>query len=220
MVALKRRDGGLDDRSSGQGQMAERPTTVSPANRGAGEERASAIRDAARAEAPKHRRLLRSGRDGRILSALMLPLFWPRAPAGFAVLTTTGRRSGRRRRKCIRAIRRRDKVYVVALRPPELAVKRPTAASAWVWNIRANPSVRLHIGLRTYPATAREIDDANELERAREAICETVNAGDFGECLLHLRGLPTRKKIKELHRYWFDTGLPIVVELSDKRPQP
>ena len=63
--------------------------------------------------------------------------------------------------------------------------------------------------------TAREIDDPVELERANEAICETVNASDYGECLLHLRGLPTRAKIKALHRYWFDTGTPIVVELSD-----
>src|SRR5437763_8643160 len=162
--------------------------------------RAAAIRAAAREEAPKHRRLLRSDKDGRILSALMLPLLWPHAPAGFAILTTTGRKSGKTRRKCIRAIRRGNRVYIVALRPPELAIERPTAVSAWVWNIRANPSVRLHLGLRTYAGSAREINDPLELERAREAICETVNASDYGECLLHLRGLPTRPKIEALHR--------------------
>jgi hypothetical protein len=53
------------------------------------------------------------------------------------------------------------------------------------------------------------------LERARQAICETVNLSDYGECALHLRGRPTREKIKELHRYWFDTGIPIVVELQE-----
>jgi hypothetical protein len=26
--------------------------------------------------------------------------------------------------------------------------------------------------------------------------------------------LPTRAKIIELHRYWFDTGIPLVVELE------
>ena len=145
---------------------------------------------------------------------MMLPLLWPHAPVGFAVITTTGRKSGKRRRKCIRAIRHGNRVYIIALRPPELAIERPTAVSAWVWNIRANPNVRIHLGLRTYGGTAREIDDPVELERARQAICETVNASDYGECLLHLRGLPTREKIKELHRYWFDTGIPIVVELS------
>jgi deazaflavin-dependent oxidoreductase (nitroreductase family) len=177
--------------------------------------RAEAIREAARREAPLHRRLLRSDKDGRILSALMLPLFWPRAPAGFGVLTTTGRKSGKARRKCIRAIRRGKHVYIVALRPPELAIERPTAVSGWVWNIRANPNVRLHIGLQTHAGTAREIDDPVELERARKAICVTVNASDYGECLLHLRGLPTREKINALHRYWFDTGIPLVVELRD-----
>ena len=176
--------------------------------------RAAAIRAAAGEEAPKHRRLLRSDKDGRILSALMLPLLWPHAPAGFAILTTTGRKSGKTRRKCIRAIRRGNRVYIVALRPPELAIERPTAVSAWVWNIRANPSVRLHLGLRTYSGSAREINDPLELERAREAICETVNASDYGECLLHLRGLPTRAKIEALHRYWFDTGIPLVVDLE------
>jgi hypothetical protein len=29
-----------------------------------------------------------------------------------------------------------------------------------------------------------------------------------------LRGLPSRAKIQELHRYWFDTGIPVVVELA------
>jgi len=163
--------------------------------------RAAAIREAARDEAPKNRRLLRSDRDGRILSALMLPLFWPHAPAGFAILTTIGRKSGRRRPKCIRAIRRSNRVYIVALRPPELAIERPAAVSAWVWNIRATPNVRLRIGSRTHRGTAREIDDPVELGRAGEAICGTVNASDYGECLLHLRGLPTRAKIKALHRY-------------------
>ena len=185
-----------------------REETIEPAG-------ATAIREAAIAEAPQHRRLLRSDRDGRILSALMLPLLWPHAPVGFAILTTTGRKSGKRRRKCVRAIRRGNGVYIVALRPPELAIERPTAVSAWVWNIRANPNVRIHLGLRTYWGTAREIDDPLELERAREAICETVNASDYGECLLHLRGLPTRAKIEALHRYWFDTGIPLVVDLSD-----
>jgi deazaflavin-dependent oxidoreductase (nitroreductase family) len=177
--------------------------------------RAAAIQEAAREEAPKHRRLLRSERDGRILSALMLPLFWPHAPAGSAVLTTTGRKSGKQRRKCVRAIRRGNRVYIVALRPPELAIERPTAVSAWVWNIRANPDVRIHLGLRTLGGTAHEIDDPVELAHAQEAICETVNVSDYGECLLHLRGLPTREKIEALHRYWFDTGIPLVVDLSD-----
>jgi hypothetical protein len=36
----------------------------------------------------------------------------------------------------------------------------------------------------------------------------------YAEAGLHLRGLPTRTKIKELHEYWFDTGYPVVIELD------
>ena len=84
-----------------------------------------------------------------------------------------------------------------------------------MWNIRAEPNVHLRLGWTTHAAVAREIVDPAELERARDAICETVHLVDYGECALHLRGLPSRKKIKELHRYWFDTGIPVVVELGD-----
>jgi deazaflavin-dependent oxidoreductase (nitroreductase family) len=194
--------------------MAEATKIVAAPDDGAAIACAAAIREAARDEAPKHRRLLRSARDGRVLSALMLPLVAVRPPAGYAVLTTTGRKSGKTRRKCIRAIRRGSKVFIVQLRPPALAIERPDVVSGWVWNLRANPNVRLRLGLRTYAGIAREIDDPDELEQAREAICETVHLTDYDECTLHMRGLPSREKIKAMHRYWFDTGIPLVVELS------
>lgn len=178
-------------------------------------DRAAAIREAAIREAPKHRQLLRSAKDGRILSALMLPDYLISTPPGHGVLTTIGRRSGKTRRKVIRAIRRGNKVYIVQLRPPALAIERPAGVSAWAWNIRANPNVRLRLGRRTLTGVAREIADPAELEQAREAICETVHLVDYGECTLHLRGLPSRAKIKELHRYWFETGIPLVIELAE-----
>ncbi|HXE99499.1 MAG TPA: nitroreductase/quinone reductase family protein [Solirubrobacterales bacterium] len=179
------------------------------------DDRAERVRSAAAEEAPKHRRLLRSPRDGRVLSALMLPFVMLRPPSGYGVLTTTGRRTGKVRRKCIRVTQRGDRAYIVQLRPPDLARNRPTAVAAWVWNIRAQPRVSLLIRGGTFAGTAHELDDPAELEQAREAICETVNLSDYGECALHLRGRPTREKIKELHRYWFDTGIPIVVELQE-----
>jgi hypothetical protein len=58
----------------------------------------------------KHRNLLRSGRDGRVLSALMPPFFRLSTPAGFGVLTTTGRKTGVSTSKCVRAIRRGGQV--------------------------------------------------------------------------------------------------------------
>ena len=173
------------------------------------------VRDAAAEHASKHRSLIRSARDGRLLSALMLPgvLAWP--GSGYGVITTTGRKTGKARRKCIRVIRRGNKAYIVQLRPPELAMVRPSAVAAWVWNIRSNPNVTLRIRGGTFAGLARELKDQVELAEARAAFCEQVNLMDYGECALHLRGLPTRAKIEELHRYWFDTGIPLVVDLVD-----
>jgi deazaflavin-dependent oxidoreductase (nitroreductase family) len=174
------------------------------------------VREAAAREAPKHKRLIRSARGGRILSAAMLPFFLVRPPAGFGVLTTTGRKSGKTRRKCIRMIRRGTRVYIVQLRPPELAMTRPSAVAAWVWNIRSNPSVELRIRGGTFSGVARELNDPAERAEAREAFCEAVHLFDYGECNVHLRGVPSRSKIKDLHRYWFDTGIPLVVDLVDR----
>ena len=173
------------------------------------------VRVAAAEHASKHTRLIRSARDGRLLSALMLPFFLVRPPSGFGVITTTGRKTGKARRKCIRVIRRANKAYIVQLRPPELAAIRPSAVSAWVWNIRSNPNVTLRIRGGTFAGVARELEESAELAEAKEAFCETVNLFDYGECDVHLRGLPTRSKIKELHRYWFDTGVPLAVDLPD-----
>jgi deazaflavin-dependent oxidoreductase (nitroreductase family) len=172
------------------------------------------VRDAAAEHASKHTRIMRSARDGRLLSAVMLPFFLVRPPSGFGVITTTGRKTGKARRKCIRVIRRGSKAYLVQLRPPELAMARPSAVAAWVWNIRSNPNVKLRIRGGTFAGVARELNEPAELAEAREALCETVNLFDYGECDVHLRGLPTRSKIKELHRYWFDTGIPLVVDLD------
>jgi deazaflavin-dependent oxidoreductase (nitroreductase family) len=191
--------------------------TSTSAMRGHEDDRAhlANVRDAAAEHASKHRRLLRSARDGRILSALMLPFFLVRPPSGFGVITTTGRKTGKTRRKCIRVVRRGNKAYIVQLRPPELAMTRPSAVAAWVWNIRSNPNVKLRIRGGTFAGVARELKEPAELAEASEALCETVNLFDYGECNVHLRGLPTRSKIKELHRYWFDTGIPLVVDLVD-----
>jgi len=175
------------------------------------------VRVAATEEAPKHGRLMSSARDGRVLSALMLPFFTVRPPSGYGVLTTKGRRTGKTRRKCIRVVRRGDRAYLVSLRLPGQATRHPSAVAAWVWNIRSEPSVRLRIRGGTFAGIARELSEPAELEQARQVLGEAVNLFDYGECSLHLRGLPTRAKIQELHRYWFDTGIPLVIELRDRR---
>ena len=150
--------------------------------------------------------LVRSPAGGRVLSALQLPFFTILPPAGFGVITTTGRRTGKRRRKCIRAIRRGDRVYVVSI---------PGARAAWLKNIRANPEVRLRIRGGRFEGVVRELREPAELQPAMEAYCGTVNPGDFAECALHRRGRPTRSKIRELHRAWFDGGIPLLIELGN-----
>jgi deazaflavin-dependent oxidoreductase (nitroreductase family) len=172
------------------------------------------VRDRAAEEAAKHTRSIRSARDGRRLSALMLPFFQLRPPSGYGVITTTGRKTGKTRRKCVRVIRQGNSAYLVQLRPPSVALKNPNSAAAWVWNIRANPNVRLRIRGGSFRGVAREITDPDEIAVARRVMCDTVTLFDYGECDLHIRGLPTRAKIIELHRYWFDTGIPLVVELE------
>lgn len=143
--------------------------------------------------------------------AQALALYTPR---GHAVLTTTGRKTGRTRRNYVRAIPRGMQVYLVMLRPPALALQNPSFVSAWVHNLRADPRVSLRLGREVVFGRAREITDPAELEQAREVICDRVHLMDYGEAVLHLRGVPTRAKITDMHRYWFDTGIPLVVDLD------
>jgi deazaflavin-dependent oxidoreductase (nitroreductase family) len=159
-----------------------------------------------------HNAFVRSATGGRVLSALMLPDFMLAAPAGFGVLTTTGRRTGKPRRKCIRGIRRGENVYLVMLGPALTA--DPAAVSAWLWNIRANPNVTLRIRGGTFTGVARELEAPPEKDLAREAYCETVHAFDYAMCLFHRRGRPTRGKIQQMTRHWFDAGIPLVVDLK------
>jgi deazaflavin-dependent oxidoreductase (nitroreductase family) len=148
---------------------------------------------------------VRSLAGGRALSALELPWFMVLPPRGFGVITTTGRKTGRPRRRCVRAIRRGDKAYLVAIGGPR---------AGWLRNVRANPNVRLRIRGGTFAGVARELRNDGEREVARESYCETVNPVDHAECAIHRRGRPTPLKIRELHRIWFEGGVPLVVELK------
>jgi deazaflavin-dependent oxidoreductase (nitroreductase family) len=154
----------------------------------------------------QHNPFVRSLAGGRVLSALMLPWFAALPPSGFGVITTRGRKSGKMRRKCIRAIRRGNEAYIVSI---------PGAYAAWLKNIRANPNVRLRIRGGTFTGIARELRETAETQAVMDAYCGTVNPADYLECTLHRRGRPTRSKIKELHRTWFQEGIPLVVDLGE-----
>jgi deazaflavin-dependent oxidoreductase (nitroreductase family) len=187
------------------------PGPAVPARASSDEVRAAAQRSAAE---HSHNPFVTSARGGQALSALMMPLFRLRPPKGYAAITTTGRKSGRSRRKVVRTIRSGNSVYIVMLRPPVVAIERPDIVTAWVLNIRANPNVSLRMRGGEFRGLARELDEPDELRIARELFCETVVPFDYGECSVHLRGRPSRKKILKLNRYWFDTGIPLVVDLS------
>jgi deazaflavin-dependent oxidoreductase (nitroreductase family) len=144
---------------------------------------------------------------GRVLSASQLLWFtlWP--PQGFGVLTTTGRKTGKPRRKCVRAILHGDRIYLVSLRGPH---------AAWIHNLRADPRVQLRLRQGTFTGLAREIEDADKRQQAHEVYCTSVNAFDRFEYRMHRAGTPTRERIRALHGQWFSAGIPVVIEVAVK----
>jgi deazaflavin-dependent oxidoreductase (nitroreductase family) len=152
--------------------------------------------------------LVQTPLGGRVLSASQLPLFKLRPPIGFGVLTTTGRKTGKERSRCVRAIRRGNRAFLVAI---------GGESTAWLKNARANPDVELRVRGGTYAGTARELRDEPEAQAAMAAYCGTVNPFDYLECRMHRVGRPTHAKIEELHRTWFEGGVPLVVELRAPR---
>jgi deazaflavin-dependent oxidoreductase (nitroreductase family) len=144
---------------------------------------------------------------GRILSALQLPFFMLLPPRGFGVLTTTGRKTGKKRRKCVRGIRDGNKVYLVSL---------PGRYSAWFRNIQAQPLVKLRIRGGTFEGMAREITDPEEYAAGKAIYRGTVNPFDRLEYLAHRTGRPTAERIRALHERWFNVCTPLVIELSNK----
>ena len=146
-----------------------------------------------------------SSAGGRALSALQLPFFLLRPPSGYGVLVTTGRKSGRRRRRCLRAVRSGDEVYVVAI--------KGVGVTGWAKNALANPDVRLRIRGGTFSGRARELRDETEVERARQEYAEAVHPFDYLTWMNWRSGRPTPERIRGLLREWVEQGTPLVVEL-------
>src|SRR3990170_3889012 len=119
----------------------------------------------------------------RLSNVFMRPLFslLP-TPAGFVLLTVTGRRSGRPRQRPVRAVRRGDALYAVAMLGER---------SDWLRNVRKEPRVEVKVGGRHYGGVAREIDDPGELGKALEGYLQTVPA-DYMDYAGYHWGLPTR----------------------------
>lgn len=153
-----------------------------------------------------HRRnpLTTSRLGGRVLSASQLLWFAFLPPPGYGVLTTTGRTTGKRRSKCVRAVRHGDTVYVVSLNP----------RSAWMHNIGANPDVTVRIERRVFAGCARVITEEAERESAKDIYCPALGRFERLEYRMHRRGAPTPDRIRELHEQWFDVGIPVAIDLA------
>ena len=151
----------------------------------------------------RHNPFIKTPAGGRALSALQLPIFLMRPPRGYGVLTTTGRKTGKVRRRCVRTIRQGDFVYVVAIK----------GTTQWAKNALANPAVRLRLPGGSFSGVARELSGAPESQLAKEAYCESVHRFDYLTWINWRKGRPTRARIRELLRGWFDEGTPLVIEL-------
>ncbi|WP_249358870.1 nitroreductase family deazaflavin-dependent oxidoreductase [Nocardia cyriacigeorgica] len=157
---------------------------------------------------------IHSPRGGRTLSALQAPLFRLRTPANFGILTTTGRKSGKPRSRCVRAVLDGDRAYLVMLGPIMTGLPKEQSIAAWLRNIRADPKVRLKIPGGTRTGVAREITDPVEAAHARQIYTTAVKPFDYAEYRFHVAGRPTRAKIQRLHQHWFDNGIPVVIDLT------
>ena len=142
----------------------------------------------------------------RLSNVFMRPLFSLLAtPAGFVLLSVTGRRSGRRRQRPMRAVRRGDTLYAVAMLGER---------SDWLRNVRKEPRVQVKVGSRRYRAVAREITDPAAREEALAVYRREVFPADYIDYASYHWGLPTRRKIEEAHRRWAEEGVMVAIELE------
>lgn len=126
-------------------------------------------------------------------------------PRGFALLTVTGRRSGKPRRRPVRAIRKDGTLYAVAILGER---------SDWLRNIRAQPRVSVKLGGRTYAATARELAEGAERDDAAKLYADTVVPYDYVDYPSVHWGFPTRRKIVQAHHEWVRDGVFVAIDLD------
>lgn len=84
--------------------------------------------------------------------------------------------------------------------------------TGWASNALANPAVRLRLSGGTFSGRAREVSGATESQRAKVAYCQSVHRFDYLTWIAWRKGRPTRAKITELLRSWFDEGTALVIE--------
>jgi deazaflavin-dependent oxidoreductase (nitroreductase family) len=125
-------------------------------------------------------------------------------PRGYAIITTTGRRSGKQRMRAMRAVRDGRQVYGVALLGNR---------TAWLANIQANPNVTIRLGTKTVAATARRVTDPDERARAANAYRPIAGWYDWFDYANFVWSIPTRTKLLAAHDRWFESGAVVAFDL-------
>jgi len=128
-------------------------------------------------------------------------------PRGLALVTTTGRKTGKRRARAMRVIRDGDRAYAVALLGQRCD---------WVRNIAANPHVRLKLGATTNDAIARVITDPRERAHAAEVYHPIAGWYDWFDYANFVWSIPTRARLARAHDEWFERGTPVVFEFNPR----
>ena len=143
-------------------------------------------------------------RSGRILSATQLPFFQLRPPRSYGILTTTGRKTGKQRARCLRMVRRGDKVFLVAI---------GGRGTHWAENALASPEVKLRLPSGRFRGRARELRP-EEREEGLETYSADVGWFERLEWRAWRNDGFTPEKSRDLHRRWFAKGMPLVVDLD------
>lgn len=129
-------------------------------------------------------------------------------PRGFVLLTVIGRRSGKPRRRPVRAVRHGDTLYTVAMLGER---------SDWLRNVRVEPRLKLKMGVRTHSGLAREVVDPSERGSAAGLYEREVVPYDYVDYASVHWGWPTRRKIREAHRRWAAESVMVAIDLE--RPE-
>ncbi len=142
----------------------------------------------------------------RLSNVFVAPMFrlMP-MPGGFVLLTVNGRRSVKPRRRPVRAVRRGDTLYAVAILGER---------SDWLRNARKESRVKIRAGRQTNSATVRQLGDPAERESAGELYAREVFPYDYVDYISLHWGWPTRRKIIDAHRRWLEDGVMIAIDLD------
>lgn len=144
----------------------------------------------------------------RLSNIFMVPIFrlLP-IPSGFVLLTTTGRRTGKQRHRPVRAVRRHNTLYAVAMLGER---------SDWLKNVRRQARLGVKIRGKRVQGLARQVTDPAENAAAADLYVSEVFPVDYTDYASYHWGFPTRRKIIEAHKRWAAEGIMVAIELEQE----